>query len=101
ITNLFLNAQSDDGFIAWINGVEVARSTTMPAGEVPYNGTAASGANEPNGAGAAYLVYALPNPGAYLNDGTNTLAVQAFNQTLNGGDFGFNAQLFTFLSDPA
>ena len=39
VTNLFLNAQSDDGFIAWINGVEVLRYN-MPAGDVPYNGAA-------------------------------------------------------------
>jgi hypothetical protein len=34
-------------------------------------------------------------------DGPNVLAVHAFNQNLNSGDFGFNAQLYTFLADPA
>jgi hypothetical protein len=101
ITNLFLNAQSDDGFVAWINGVEVARSANVPAGEVPYNATLTAAANEPGGAGAAYVAYTLANPAAYLVDGPNTLAIQAFNQNLNSGDFGFNAQLYTFLADPA
>src|SRR5436190_8154184 len=34
-----LSARCDDGYIAWINGVEVARYN-MPAGFVPYNGLA-------------------------------------------------------------
>lgn len=101
VTNLFLSAQSDDGFIAWINGVEVARSATMPAGEVPYNGTTVGSVNEPNQNGAAYATYSLPNPGAYLVEGQNVIAVHAFNQSLTqSSDFGFNAQLFTFLADP-
>ena len=99
ITNLLLNAQSDDGFVAWINGVEVAR-INLPAGNVPYNGNATAAANEPSGTGAGYTTYALPNPSLYLVDGANTIAVHAFNQSLNSGDFGFNAQLYTFLSDP-
>jgi len=101
ITNLLLSAQSDDGFIAWINGVEVARSANVPAGQMPYDGTLTGTANEPGGNGAAYINYTLPNPGAYLVDGPNVLAVHAFNQNLNSTDFGFNAQLYTFLADPA
>jgi hypothetical protein len=101
ITNLFLSAQSDDGFIAWINGVEVARSPTMPGGDVPYNGTTVGSVNEPNQSGAAYVDYPLPNPAAYLVEGPNVIAVHAFNQSLTqSSDFGFNAQLYTFLADP-
>ena len=99
LTNLLLAAQADDGFIAWINGVEVAR-VNAPAGDVPYNGTATAAANEPSGAGAAYVTHTLPNPALYLADGVNTLAIHALNQTVNSSDFGFNAQLFTYLSDP-
>ena len=39
-------ALSDDGFIAWINGQEVARFN-MPAGDVPYNGTSSPALTEP------------------------------------------------------
>jgi hypothetical protein len=99
ITNLLLAAQSDDGFVAWINGIEVAR-VNAPAGDIPYNGNATGGANEPSASGAAYVTYTLPNPALYLRDGANTLAVHALNQTVNSGDFGFNAQLFTYLADP-
>ncbi len=99
-TNLFLSAQVDDGFIAWINGVEVARSANVPAGEIPYNGATTASANEPAGNGAAYINYALPNPQSYLVEGANTLAVHALNQSLTSTDFGFNAQLYSLLLDP-
>src|SRR6185295_15805726 len=39
VTNLILNAQIDDGFIVWINGVEAGRYN-MPPGDIPYNGLA-------------------------------------------------------------
>ena len=97
ITNLILNAQSDDGFIAWINGVEVLRYN-MPSGELSYNAVALSAVPEPNNNGAAWITYELPNPASYLRPGTNVLAVQAFNVSLSGSsDFGFNAQLYTYL----
>jgi hypothetical protein len=99
ITNLLLNVQSDDGFIAWLNGVEVRRYN-MAAGEIAYDGTASTTAPEPNQSGAAYIVYTLTNAVAALITGTNVLAVHAFNDNLtNSSDFGFNAQLYTFLTD--
>ncbi len=100
ITNLLLNAQSDDGFIAWLNGVEVLR-VNAPSGEVPYNGVAPVAANESNQGGAPYVVYTLTNNAAsHLVSGTNVLAIHALNQSLTASsDFGFNAQLYTFPSD--
>ncbi len=101
VTNLFLDAQSDDGFIAWINGVEVTRFNVFP-GDLPYDATAAGAVNEPNNNGAAFELYTLPDPTTYLVEGTNVLAVHAFNQSLTqSSDFGFNAQLFTYLADPS
>ncbi|HXG46831.1 MAG TPA: Ig-like domain-containing protein, partial [Methylomirabilota bacterium] len=100
ITNLYLAHQSDDGFIAWINGVEVLRYN-MDAGEIPYNGSAPATAQEVGQAGAPYIAVALPNPAAYLVEGENLLAVHAFNnQPQTSSDFGFNAQLYTYIPDP-
>lgn len=97
ITNLILNAQCDDGFIAWINGVEVVRYN-MPGGELAYNAVASSAAPEPNNNGAAWITYQLPDPAPYLRPGTNVLAIQAFNVSLtDSSDFGINAQLYTYL----
>ncbi|HTD67524.1 MAG TPA: Ig-like domain-containing protein, partial [Candidatus Limnocylindria bacterium] len=100
VTNLILRAQSDDGFIAWINGVQVQRYNAPNAalGEVPFSGVASASAGEPNNAGAAYIQYNLSL--ASLVTGTNVLAVHALNNNLNTDtDFGFNANLYTFLSD--
>src|SRR5207249_11244641 len=64
------------------------------------NATASAAANEPNNAGAAYIVVTLTNSAvSRLVDGTNTLAIMAFNQTVNDGDFGFNAQLYYYPVD--
>src|SRR5688572_19337426 len=93
ITGMELRSFSDDGFIAWINGVEVARYN-MPAGNVAFNGTA-SGPIE-----AALQVHTLPNPSTYLVAGQNILAIQAFNASLSGSaDFVMDAQLVSGIAD--
>jgi len=103
LTNLLLRHQSDDGFIAWINGVEALRFN-MPAGEIPFNGSAAANAAEQGNNGAAYITATLSNAAiAALVNGTNILAVHAFNLVTNppSSDFAFNAHLYSFLSDAA
>ncbi|MBI5385083.1 MAG: lamin tail domain-containing protein [Verrucomicrobia bacterium] len=98
VTNLQLRALIDDGFIMWINGREVLR-TNMPPGDVAYNGLAVQAYSDNNG--MPYENYVLPDPRGYLVDGTNVLAVAAYNQSLtDSSDFGFNAQLYTYLADP-
>src|SRR5262249_42129612 len=73
----------DDGFIAWINGTEVARFN-MPLGVVPYDGSSSPALPEP----VPPQNDLLTNPGAYLLPGTNVIAVQAFNASLgNSSDF--------------
>lgn len=99
ISNLFLAVQIDDGFVAWLNGVEVRR-VNAPAGEVAYSGVATTQSTEPQNTGAAYVSYFLTNAASLLVDGTNLLAVHALNQSLtSSSDFGFNAQLYTYLPD--
>ena len=100
ITSLQINHQSDDGFIAWLNGVEVLRYN-VPSGELAYNALASTAASEPNQAGAAYIVATLTNSAvSRLVNGTNNLAIMGFNQSLtNSTDFGFNAQLYYFPVD--
>ena len=93
ITGMELRSLSDDGFIAWINGVEVARFN-MPAGTIPNNGTA-SGPVE-----STVRIHALPNPSTYLVAGQNTLAIQGFNASLTGSaDFVIDAQLVSAVPD--
>jgi len=99
IESLLINAQFDDGFIAWVNGFEVLRVNMPPDGEIAYTGTAITSSTEPQGAGAAYVVFTLTNAPEHVISGRNELAIQGFNSSLAGSDFGFNAQLYAFLSD--
>jgi hypothetical protein len=93
ITNLVLSHQSDDGFIAWLNGVEVWRYN-VPSGDLPYNTNATANANEPSQTGAAYITVTLTNAAvSRLVNGRNVLAIQAFNQNLT------NAQLYYYPLD--
>ncbi|MBK7998771.1 MAG: metallophosphoesterase, partial [Verrucomicrobia bacterium] len=101
ITNLIFLAQVDDGFVAWINGVPMTRFNAPAGDSIPYNAVATAQSTEPNNAGAAWTVFQMPASASALVDGTNVIAVQAFNQNLtNSSDFSFNAQLYTYLLDP-
>ena len=80
LTDLLLNVRSDDGYVAWINGVEVSRFN-VPAGDLAYNATAAS-AGEP----VETSVPLFGNLGTLLVAGANELAVQVFNADSASGD---------------
>jgi hypothetical protein len=80
VTSMFLSTDYDDGYAAWINGVEVFRSPELPAGTLAFNTDAALHESS-NGA--------TPNYGA-LNDislrglsalhvGVNVLAIGVWN----------------------
>jgi len=85
-----VQAAGDDGFIVWLNGVEIGR-TNMPDGFVAYNGRALGSIGEP----VPILEFTLATGGPWLREGTNVLAVQAFNWDPTSSDFGIMAGLFT------
>ena len=87
VSSMRLRAFIDDGFVAWINGVEVAR-TNVGAAQPTYL-TLAANAVEP----VQLTTYTLPPPAGYLVSGTNVLVVQAFNTSTNSSDFGFDGLL--------
>ncbi len=87
VSSLRLRAYIDDGFVAWINGVEVAR-TNVSVAEPAYN-TPAANAAEP----VPFVTYDLPVPAGYLVSGINVLTIQGFNATLGSSDFGFDGLL--------
>jgi hypothetical protein len=90
IGGLLINAKSDDGFIAWINGVEVARYNVTVQDPI-YTSTAAISVAEP----PAYANYPLPDPRTYLVSGTNVLAIMGFNNTSGSSDFGLDVTMAT------
>jgi hypothetical protein len=89
ITAIRLLANFDDGFVAWINGIEIARTTNM-AGMVPLYTNLATPAHEATGT----ETFTVTNPPAScLVAGTNMLAAQVFNTTRSSTDFRFDPSL--------
>jgi len=88
IGDLTLYLQSDDGYLVWLNGTNVAR-VNMPDGEPLVSWTSLPSAGEPN---VATVV--IPNAGSLLRAGVNVLAMQAFNCNLSDStDFLISASL--------
>jgi hypothetical protein len=79
VKSLFFGADYDDGYVAYLNGVEVARSSTMPAGSPTWNTNAAlhesSNAAVPNYGTLIDLSGSI----SLLHNGTNLLAVGVWN----------------------
>ncbi|MGQ9591545.1 MAG: lamin tail domain-containing protein, partial [Planctomycetota bacterium] len=94
VSQLVARAHYDDGFVLWVNGVEVLRvNVPGAAGDpVPYDGLAASGHE--------YILpedYDLPDPSGYLVEGANVAAVQVLNASRTSSDLYFDLAVF----DPA
>ena len=82
VNALVLDVKYDDGFIAWINGTEVARALVT---NTTYTSTA-SGSHE-----ATSIVSFTNVFPSYLVNGSNILAIQAFNGTIGSSDFRIDA----------
>ena len=77
--NLILRMRYDDGFVAYLNGSEVARANVT--GSVRHNSTASSHSDS-----AAVNFVNFPLPGATLIAGSNLLAIQIINQSSGSSD---------------
>ena len=87
---LTIDTLSDDGFILWINGVEVLRYN-LPAGDIPATGVA-DFAPDPTQSQSRIV----SNAKTLLKAGDNVVAVQAFNASLGSSDFLFDLSLSAF-----
>jgi len=87
VSNLFLGADYDDGYVAWINGVEVFRSPQVPAGALAWNTQAVSHESS-NAATPNYgtLQDVSTNGVPALHNGTNVLAIGVWNTTMPSSD---------------
>ena len=86
VDRFILGLDYDDGVMAWINGVEVFRSTEMPAGDPDWN-TSAGLHEASNGLQPVFEPYdisaaAIPA----LVPGTNVLAIGVWNNAPNSSD---------------
>lgn len=86
INRLNLNVRYDDGFIAWLNGVEVARMNTD--GVIMWN-SVSSGSHDTNGKETFNITDNVDN----LKSGTNLLAIQGLNTNPSSSDFLINAEI--------
>lgn len=86
LENLVLSVKSDDGFVAYLNGVEVARNNTMnntgtpPAFNRAANGNNAEPARDEDFSLKSFTHLLLPSPAE------NVLAVQLHNVSLTSSD---------------
>jgi hypothetical protein len=86
IKSLTLRARCDDGFVAFLNGVEVG-FVNRPA-TLAWNSTCASRSDSTD-----FVEMLLSNAASALKAGTNILAVQAMNNSTTSSDFLFSADL--------
>lgn len=93
---LEMEALVDDGFVAWINGVEVLR-VGVPGnpGDAVTISTLSANAIEP----VSLTRYPLNLPQRVLKEGVNILAVQVFQSSLGSSDIGFEASLESIVQE--
>ena len=95
LTGLTLRVDYDDAYVAYINGTEVARSSTAPGGVINFDHTAtdshesSSGQRRPNPIEERDLTDSLD----LLRPGDNVLAVVGLNVDVGSGDFSLHPSL--------
>ncbi len=82
---LFLKMDFDDGFVAYLNGVEVARVCCGTSGQDFPHDQVATCLHEAGGA----EYFPIGNPGGILRTGDNILACQIQNYSLGSSDLSF------------
>ena len=85
-SQLAIRSTSDDGFVMWINGVEVERRRF--AGTPGVGMTASNQGNE-----GAFETRSVLNTASFLVEGTNTIAVQMINGTIGSSDIAFDVEV--------
>ncbi len=78
----YLGIRYDDGFVAYLNGREIARRNA-PA-DADWDATAT--ADRPSTQAVAFEYIPVPSPG-YLSDGLNILAIHGLNDTVSSTNF--------------
>ena len=94
IGSLTLRIAVDDGFVAWVNGREIARSRVSEP-DPAYDDVANSNAPEP----VQFESHVAVNEPGWLVPGENVLAVQMFNVSRTSSDLQCHAELSSALID--
>ena len=86
LKDVYFSVNYDDGFIIWINGVEVFR---MYAPDVTTYNSFSTDLHE----FGDFTTYLLPAHDILLHEGENTIAIQGFNTNLESSDFYFDLKI--------
>lgn len=87
IKQLVLHMDYDDGFVAYLNGVEIARSQMAGKGDFPGFGESASDQHDALiFQGQSPEKFEIENPSSILKNGENILAVQVHNVNTTSSD---------------
>ncbi len=92
IAGLELSVLFDDGFVAYINGVEIKRNNFSRA---PFYDQVADGNHE----ASEFELFNLDDSIQFLQPGENVLAIVGFNVKRTSSDFSLAANLFSKTSD--
>jgi len=90
ISELALSVDFDDGFVAYLNGVEIARANAPGEAGLPVPFDALATADHEAGAPVSFRI---PDPQAVLVAGENVLAVQGLNVALGSSDLSLAVSL--------
>jgi len=94
VKEIIVKANFDDGFVMWINGIEVLRQNAPNV--LAYNSLAT--VNHESGLASEFKIDATK---CHLQANNNIVAVMAFNVTLTSSDFFFDMSLEAFPELPA
>jgi len=87
VKEMLLHVDYDDGFVAYINGIEIARANLgTPNTKVPYNQTADTYIEPLIVNGMAPEKFQVNNLSNILIEGTNVLSIQIHNQSAGSSD---------------
>ena len=95
LNGLVLGVDYDDGFVAWINGIEVARAPEMPVGDPDWNAEPElhESSNAPAPIFDPFDISAAIS--SALHVGTNSLAIGIWNQRPESSDLVLAPSLST------
>lgn len=102
ISKLTLNMDYDDGFVAYLNGVEIARAYMSGSGQPAYNATA-SGLHEAvmyQGGYPDQFELSAAQTASLLVTGINVLCIQTHNESAGSSDFSSLAWLHAGMHAP-
>gem|GEM_PF-2689764 len=92
VTNLLLDLQYEDGFIAYLNGDNVVAQVNAPANP-QFDSTTLGNATHADPDALQFVEFSLLNDLDKLVDGTNVLAIHVLNGGTNSSDMLLNARL--------